>query len=38
MNKSEKTIVKKVEDIKAVSNNPLPDVQKSAELIKRRTC
>ena len=37
MNKTDKPTPKTAKDIKAVSKNPLPDKNVSAEIIKRRT-
>ncbi len=37
MNKQDKNAIKKIEEIKAISTNPLPDTKEAAELIKRRT-
>ncbi len=37
MNKSDKTAPKLAKDVKAISTNPLPDKNTSAEIVRRRT-
>ncbi len=37
MNKQDRNAIKKIEEVKAKSTNPLPDVKEAAEIIKRRT-